>query len=481
MKHLTILALMMFTIVILSTPNSARGAPTLGTDQPLYTIRDKQVTLTGSGLSPGQMYYVWLKRPVDTKTRYVGTSFLPVTGGLVPPDVAYPLNPNATLGTYLLSLSTSSTVDNAQATAHFGVWGTAQPVYQRTETVNILGGGIFPSTGLRLTIRDPSGNIVNQATLASSTYGNFNQTWRIPKNAITDVFTAFVDGTGVFDNAQEDFVSEAKFTVTQALLSLKIDQEPNSTYQRTQNAALSIVIQYPDGSPVTSVASNTQPVVLLQNQATAGFANLTLVGSANGVWLAESKILANATPSAKYRFEIPSMTFDDGYGNKGNATDSYSDFFSVTNATLSITSQLNGTNIQIPFGQVSIMSKVTYPDGSPLTAGTVTVVVTAGSSVSQLQSTYDPTIDEWRSSYSSTIFDLAHVGTWTLKVSAGDSYGNSGKATYEVTAQPYLFIGLLASVLTALLVARWSISRYGRRVYYRIRKLVRAPRYRRLR
>ncbi|HXZ90362.1 MAG TPA: hypothetical protein VEG61_04805 [Candidatus Dormibacteraeota bacterium] len=478
MKHETILAFVAFTLILLSTPISAGAAPVLGTDQPLYTIRDKQVTLTGSGLSPGQTYYVWVKGPVDNKTRYTGTSFLPVSGGLVPPDIAYPLNPNATLGTYILSLSTSSTVDNAQAVAHFGVWGTAQPVYQRTETVNILGGGIFPSTGLRLTIRDPAGNIVDQTTMASTAYGDFNQTWRIPKDAITDVFTAFIDGTGVFDNAQEDFVSQAKFTVTQAVLSLRVYQEPNSTYQRTQNAALSIVLQYPDGSPVTSSAPNIQPAMLLQNQVTAAFANLTLVDSANGVWLAESKILANATPSAKYRFEIPSMSFDDGYGNKGGAVDTYSNFFSVTNASLSITSQLNGTNIQIPFGQVSIISRVTYPDGSPLTAGTVTVVVTAGSSSSQLQSTYDPTMGEWRSSYSSTLFDLAHVGTWTLKVTAHDSYGNSGKATYDVTAQPYLFIALLASVLAALLVVRWSVSRYGRRVYFRVRKFLRSPRYR---
>jgi len=264
-------------------------------------------------------------------------------------------------------------------------------------------------------------------------------------------------------------------------LSLKIFQEPNSTYQRTQDATVSIVLRYPDGSPVTSSASNIQPVVLRQSQATAAFANVTLVDSANGVWLAESKILANATPSAKYRFEVPSMSFDDGYGNKGGMMDTYSNFFSVTNASLSITSQLNGTNIQIPFGQVSIMSKITYPDGSPLTSGAVTVVVTAGSSVSQLQSTYDPTIDEWRSSYSSTLFDLAKVGAWKLRVTARDTYGNSGQATYDVTAQPYLFIVLLGASLAALLVARWSISRYGRRVYFRIRKLVRSPRYRRFR
>jgi hypothetical protein len=292
------------------------------------------------------------------------------------------------------------------------------------------------------------------------------------------VFTAFIDGTGVFDNPQQDYVSEAKFTVTQAVLSLKILQEPNSTYQRTQNAGFSIVLQYPDGSPVTTSQSGGQSATLLQDQSTVAFANLTVANPANGVWTAQTKILANDTPSAKYRFEIPAMSFDDGYGNMGGPGDTYSNFFSVTNATLSISSQVNGTNIQIPFGQVSILSKVTYPDGTPLTSGTVIVAVSTGPSVSQLQSTYDPTIGEWRAAYSSTLFDLTRIGAWRLKVTAADTHGNSGGATYEVVAQPYLFIGLLAIAVAALLIARWSISRYGRRLYFRVRKILRKPRYR---
>jgi hypothetical protein len=365
-----------------------------------------------------------------------------------------------------------------QATAHFGVWGTVEPVYERTESVSFLGGGIFPGTGLRLTIQDPSGNTVQQATLASTTNGDFNDTWRIPPNAFTNIYTTIVQGTGSFDNPQAEVLSEAKFTVTDAVLSLKISQEPNSTYQRTQETALSIVLQYPDGSPVTTSLSTIQPVTLLQSQTTVALANLTIVNPANGVWMARTKIQSNATLSSQYRFEIPAMSFDDGYGNKGGATNTYSSYFAVTNATLSITSQLNGTNIQIPFGQVSIMSKVTYPDGTPLTTGSVMVVVSTRSSSSQLQSTYDPTIGQWRASYSSSLFDLTRVGMWTLKVTAADSLGNSGMATYEVTAQPYYFIALLAFLIAVLLVARWSVSRYGRRAYLRVRKILRKPRYR---
>ncbi len=117
--------------------------------------------------------------------------------------------------------------------------------------MNIIGGGIFPGTSISLTIQDPAGNIVH-STLASTTEGDFNHTWRIPPDAITDVFTAVIYGTGTFDNPQQDFSSTAKFTVTQAVLSTRIVNQPNSTYQRTQVANVTMAIQYPDGSPVVN-------------------------------------------------------------------------------------------------------------------------------------------------------------------------------------------------------------------------------------
>ena len=475
-KRLAVILLVVW-IVLLSVPNPARAAPALSTDQPLYTIRDKQVTFVGSGLSPSQTYSIWMRDPGENKTHYVGLNFLPVAGGLVPPDIAYPLNANATFGTYLVSLSTSSKSDTSLVTAHFGIWGTATPVYQRTQSAAILGGGILPNTGLRLTIRDPAGNIVDQAALASTSYGEFNASWRIPQDAITDIFTVFIDGTGVFDNPQQDYVYQAKFTVTAAVLGVQIVQQPQPFYQRMEQATVSFKIQYPDGSPVAKVKTSLQPVALLKDQATVGFATLTLIDPANGVWNATSKIYANATPGKNYRFDMPAMTFDDGVGNKGGVRDTTSSLFQVQNATLAITSQLNGTQIQIPFGQVSIISEISYPDGSPMSNGTVTVVASIGSSVTVLPAVYDPSIGAWRSSYTSTIFDLFHVGTWKLKVNAADTSGNSGIATYEVVAQPYLFIVVVIVVVSIFLVGRWIVLRFGRRVYFRLRRLTRrAPR-----
>jgi len=334
-----------------------------------------------------------------------------------------------------------------------------------------MGGGLFPGTSFKLTIRNPAGNFVYEATLVSDPRGDFNHTWRIPEDAITDVYTIFVDGTGIFDDAQKEYVSVSKFTVTQAIISVNVAKQPKSSYERTETAHASFVFKYPDESPVTKSMEDTLPIVLLQNQTSIESVAPSLVDAVNGVWKVESKIPVNATLSMRYRFELPAMSFDDSYGNKGGSADVFSDYFEVRNATFLLTTEINGTEIQVPFGQVSLISKVAYPDGTLLLNGTVRVLVSSATSTSELRLTYDPVISAWRTSYSTTLSDLFRIGTWRLSLYASDAFGNSGTATYEVSAQPYLFAGLLALLTIAALLGRWTISRYGRRLYFRIRKL----------
>jgi hypothetical protein len=221
------------------------------------------------------------------------------------------------------------------------------------------------------------------------------------------------------------------------------------------------------------VLTNTHPVILLQNQSAVTFASLSLSYQTNGIWGVTAKLPVNATISSKYRFELPAMSFDDGSGNKGGPTDVYSDYFSVGNASLTISSSINGTQIQVPFGAVSVISKISYPDGTPLTTNaTVSALVSAGPSTSLLTLGYDPSVGAWRGSYSSSISDLSHVGMWILKVQGTDSYGNSGSASYEISAQPFLFLVIVAVVAFLALAGRWMYVRYGRKVYFRTRKLI---------
>jgi len=478
MKISAIFGILLLFLALASTlPLSVEVAPTLQASgdpsvPPLYTTRDRQVTLTGSGYAPNETYYVWMKGPNDNSTHYYGTSFTSLSTGLIPPGVALPISPNATSGTYSLNVSNSTKADTSDATAHFGIWGTAKPVYQRTESVKIMGGGLFPGVSLKLSIRNPAGNYVETATVASNVAGDFNYTWRVPQDAVAETYTIIIDGTGTFDNAQQDYVSESKFTVTPAVVTVGVAQQPNPSYERTETARFSISLTYPDGSPVLKSEQGIRPVTLLLNQSTVGSVAVSLIDSSNGIWATDAKIPANATPSSRYRFDLSALSFDDSFGNKGGAVDVFSGYFEVQNASLVITSEVNGTQIQVPFGQVSVISKIAYPDGTPVLNGTVTVFLSNSSSASKIQLMYDPALGAWRGSYSSSFWDLWRVGKWTLKVQAADLFGNSGTSTFEVAAQPYLFLVIIGVIVAVALVSRWTVSHYGRKMYLRIRKVV---------
>ncbi len=468
----TVVILLLAITLITSLPAHVHAAPTLSTTQPLYTMRDSQVTLVGNGYS-NKPYFIWTEGPNDNQTTYTDISFTPVSGGYIPPSVGLPITSQSSIGTYLISISTSSSNDNSVATAHYGIWGTMRPLFQRTETANILGGGLFAGTSFKISIRNPAGDYVITSSVVVNSNGDFNYSWRIPVDAVPETYKVLIDGTGTYDNAQQDYVSEAQFSVTPATLYPKITMQPDPSYQRTDLAKLSLSLTYPDGSAVATVLSNAHPLILLQNQSTVAFASLSLSDQTNGIWSVTAKLPVNATISSKYRFELPAMSFDDGFGNKGGPTDAYTNYFSVNNASLTISSSINGTEIQIPFGAVSIISRISYPDGTPLTANaTVSVTVSNGPSKSLVMLAYDPTVGAWRGSYPSSISDLWHVGTWTLKVQANDSYGNSGNASYEISAQPYLFLVIVAVIASVALVGRWVYGRYGRKVYFRMRKLI---------
>jgi len=462
-----------FLLLLVIFPTPVRAAGSLRTIQSLYTLRDSQVMLSASGLT-SQVYYVWVKAPGENNTAYSGLNFLPITGGVMPPTVGLPITPNAALGTYLVSLSTLATSDNAQAVAHFGLWGTSKPLYERTQSVQIVGGGLFPGTIFKLSLRDPSGNYVATPTIVATAGGSFNYSWRIPPNGITETYDILIDGTGTFDNAQQDYVSEARFSVTAATLAVTMIAQPNPTYERTQSATASYSITYPDGTSVTTEKTSIEPILLMRNQSTVAFSSLTLVDQANGIWQVQVRLPTNATPSRSYRFDLPASTFDDGFGNVGGSTDTLSNYFQVENASLVISSSINGTQIQVPFGQVSVISKIDYPDGTPVTNGTVMVSVSGSSSSgTMIQLNYDPTISAWRASYTSAFTDIWHIGIWTLHVEAYDALGNSGSATYEVSAQPYLFISLVGFVVIVVVCGKWIMSRFGRRLYFRVRKSIR--------
>jgi hypothetical protein len=122
----------------------------------------------GGGYQPAESYYIWVQSPADNSTRYTERSFVTAENGEIPsippatapPPVSLPIEPNLALGTYLVSISNSKTWDSAIARVHYGIWGTVRSTYQRG-VVETRGGGVLPSGILKVTIRNPTGTIVN--------------------------------------------------------------------------------------------------------------------------------------------------------------------------------------------------------------------------------------------------------------------------------------------------------------------------------
>ena len=393
----------------------AQPIPYVLTDKPLYTSRDKQVLLQGAGYKPKQTYYVWLQGPLDNLTRSTGIGFVTTENGEIPsilpvtapPTVSLPIESASPPGTYLVSISNSTTVDSAVARAHYGIWGTSKYLYQRTETVQTSGGGILPKASLKMTIQNPTGAQVYDATVAANETGSFRAIWKIPPDAVTESYSILIHGTGTRDDPATEFVSISKFTVTPAILNVTVHAQPDGPYERTQKVSVEFVIRYPDSTPVIKMKEGLMPVAFYVGQLKRAELPLVASDTRSGIWAAERKIQRNATLDASYRFVIVANAFDDGYGNIGPEKNVETDSFTVLPATLQVSVSVNSTHYQVPLDTVTAYVKVSYPDGSPVTNATVRAWLNSAGSIANASITYDETAAVRVATYRFSLGDLA--------------------------------------------------------------------------
>jgi len=457
----------------------AQPMPYVLTDKPLYTSRDRQVVLQGAGYEPARTYFIWLQSPLDNLTRNTGISFVTTENGDIPsilpatapPTVSLPIESTSPLGTYLVSISNSTTVDSAVARAHYGIWGTSKYVYQRTETVQTKGGGILPKASLKVTIQNPTGAQLYDTTVAANETGSFQVTWKIPPDAVTESYSILVHGTGTRDDPATEFVSISRFTVTPATLSVTVHGQPDGPYERTQKVSAEFVIQYPDSTPVIKMKEGLMPVAFYAGQLKRAELPLVASDTTSGIWAAERKIQRNATLDASYRFVIVANAFDDGYGNTGPEKNVETDSFTVVPATLQVSVGLNSTHYQVPLDTITAYVTLGYPDGLPVMNATVRAWLSSAGSIANASVTYDNAAAVWVARYRFSLGDLLRPGAWTLSVEAADTYGNSGSASFEIVAEPYYFIAILLLAVLALLLVRWFLSEYWHRLYLRAKRV----------
>jgi hypothetical protein len=471
----TAMAMMLLAVVFIAcsaVPAIAQTHPSLTTDQALYTLREKQVLLQGEGYVPKREYVIWLQTPLDNSTRNSGLSFVTTDKGQVPPATSLSIEPSSALGTYLVSISNSTRSDAAVARAHYGIWGTDKYVYQRTEVVQIRGGGVLPKTSLKATIRDPTAAFVYDSTIAADEVGSFLATWKIPSDAITESYTVFIDGVGTYDSPNAEFVSISKFSVTPALLKVTVPGPPNLSYERTQTASAELLVQYPDSTAVTTMKEGIKPVALYAAEFKMADLSPAVSGTTSGIWVVQSEIPMNASLDVKYKFVLSASAFDDGKGNTGPENDVETRSFSVFPATLVVDAALNSTHYQVPFDTLVANTGVSYPTGAAVTNATVRAWLVTGNSKVNVTVARDRVNQFWIVKYSFSWSDLFRLGDWTLFVEATDIYGNSGSGSVVVNAEPYTLLEILVAAGVVVLVARWLLLKYWRRLYLGSRRAV---------
>ncbi len=473
-----IVVMLLSVMLIVHSPVTvtAQTRPSLATDQPLYTLRDKQVLLQGDGYAPRRQYAIWLQTPLDNSTRNSGFTFTTTDNGQIPPATSLAIESSLPLGTYLISVSNSTKSDAAVARAHYGIWGTDKYVYQRTDVVQAIGGGVLPKTSLKVTIRDPTAAFVYDSTIAANETGSFLATWKIPPDAITESYTVFIDGVGTYDSPDAQFVSISKFSVTPALLNVTVHAPPNLSYERMQTVSAEFVVQYPDSSAVTTMKDGLKPVALYAGQFKIADLGLTVSGTTSGVWIAQSKIPMNASLDVKYNFILPANAFADGKGNTGPEKDIETSSFSVLPATLVVNAALNSTHYQVPFDTIIAYTQVSYPDGTSVANATVQGWLVAANTKVNMTVTRDKVNPVWIVKYALSWGDLLRLGNWGLFVQATDIYGNSGSGSFEVSAEPYTLLEVLIAAAIVVLLVRWMLLRFWQRLYLGARRVMSALR-----
>jgi hypothetical protein len=244
------------------------------------------------------------------------------------------------------------------------------------------------------------------------------------------------------------------------------------SYERMQVASTEFVIQYPDSTAVASMKDGLKPVSLYAGPFKMADLSPTVSGATSGIWIAQSKIPVNASLEVKYKFLISANAFDDGNGNLGPAKDVETTSFGVTPVTLLVNTALNSTHYQVPFDTLTAYTRVSYPDGTSVTNATIRAWLSAANSQVNATVTPDKVSPVWIIKYAFSWGDLLRLGNWKLFVEATDIDGNAGSGSMEVTAEPYTLVEIVVAAAIVVLVVRWLLLRFWRRLYLETKRVV---------
>ncbi len=334
--------------------------------------------------------------------------------------------------------------------------------YQRTETIRINSVGYAPGENVNVFLRTTTSTVPGfPMRLVADSTGGISATWQIPSSAVTVSYSLTVNGTSTVKRIP-DFQT---LRISPAILTIAGFSTEKPSYQRTQTVLASFQALYPSGAQVSS--GSAQLYVMTPSGNSWGI----LTARFNGWSFVANLTLGGNDPVGFWRVRMPSGSLHDGYGNTGPLANATAPFLAET-STLSVSLSLSATSAS-PGRAFQVTASIRYPDGSPLSTGSVTATISIenGRFLADIPVHYEASSLSWKGSYTPVNEDPP--GNWniTLIVSDKSSPANTGQASVlisssgpvvPVTTTSFLLpviVGIGVAILAALLWTRKKVTR----------------------
>jgi hypothetical protein len=385
---------------------------------------------------------------VNTPMVYSSTSGLWVYQFALPSNAPTGLN-NVLVTATDISANTGSgiasfTVTVATIQAQFDF---EQPV-QRSETINISAILTYPDHN---PVYQGTFNLVAKfgttSHVASMRYSATEDRWKASATILpSDPLGVWMLNLVGADTTGNTMNTTIPFTVTTAIMSTVSQVDLNITYQRTSGIFFQVVVRYPSTQRMTTGTVNATITLL---GGVKFYVSSLVFSEAAQAWKGYLRVPANA-PEGTYNVVVQAV---DPSGNRGNL----SEVINVVKATLTVNVQADRREFQVGFDTVKFNGSVLYPDGTMMTNGSVTVEAVVGTThrVIDMQ---QATEGVWTASMPTGFFDSG--GEYSITVRASDGLGNSGSATFPLTASQLYVILSLVGVALALAIALALIWRF---------------------
>jgi len=259
----------------------------------------------------------------------------------------------------------------------------------------------------------------------NTTGTDYSATYNVPPDAVTGSWQASLQ-PGSFNDSYGNLGPQTtlagNFTIGLVNISIAQLNMGQTSINRTQTQTFSFTAKYPDG---TIVRTGSAQVRVTETDGNTSLLTTATYNSSLGVFHATLKVPPNGETGA-WAASIDPAAFNDGFGNLGPSS-GVARAFTVMTTSLTVSASIPSQTYTV--GQViPIYAIVIYPDGSIVTSGNVTAIIsTTNTQIGTVTLTFVQGQSEWIGAY--TVKSTDPSGVILVSLSVSDPSGNTGQET----------------------------------------------------